>query len=182
MVKLNLSFLSLFVILLFSLFIYNGCQQQEERTYTDAELKLIMDSNTQLWNGGDIELVNTFYAEGCVRHNADVMDSNGPEGVKEFVEWVYTAYPDFKVNFNEPMKLKNRIVVHWTADGTNNGPLNENMPPTGEKVSFSGIGMSVIENGKITEEWVYYNQLVVYAQMGYELVIKAKEEEVKEKD
>jgi steroid delta-isomerase-like uncharacterized protein len=182
MVKLNFSFLSLIIFLLFSIFIYNGCQQQEERTYTDAELKLIMDSNTQLWNGGDIELVNTFYAEGCVRHNADVMDSNGPEGVKEFVEWVYTAYPDFKVNFNEPMKLKNRIVVRWTADGTNNGPLNENMPPTGKKVSFSGIGMSVIENGKITEEWVYYNQLAVYAQMGYELVIKAKEEEVKEKD
>ena len=182
MVKLKLSFLSLFVILLFSLFIYNGCQQQEERTYTDAELKLIMDSNTQLWNGGDIELVDTLYAEGCVRNNADVMDSNEPEGVKEFVKWVYTAYPDFKVTFKEPMKLKDRIVVHWTADGTNNGPLNENMPPTEKKVSFSGIGMSVIENGKITEEWVYYNQLAVYAQMGYELVIKAKEEEVKEKD
>ena len=182
MIKSKFSFLSLFIPILLSIFLFSGCQQMEERTYTDAELQAIWDNNNQLWSGGSVDLVDTLYAEGCVRHNADVGDSNGPEEVKEFVKWVYTAYPDFKVNFNEPMKLKNRIVVHWTADGTNNGPLNENMPPTGKKVSFSGIGMSVIENGKITEEWVYYNQLAVYAQMGYELVIKAKEEEVKEKD
>jgi hypothetical protein len=37
--------------------------------------------------------------------------------------------------------------------------------------------MSVIENGKITEEWAYYNQLAIYHQMGYELVLK---EEAKE--
>ncbi len=182
MVKLNFSFLSLIIFLLFSIFIYNGCQQQEERTYTDAELKLIMDNNRQLWNGGNVDLVDTLYAEGCVRHNADVGDSEGPEGVKGFVKWVYTAYPDFKVNFNEPMKLKNRIVVQWAADGTNNGPLNENMPATGKKVSFSGIGMSIIENGKITEEWVYYNQLPIYRQMGYELVMKAVAEEDKKED
>ncbi len=182
MVKLNLSFLSLIIILLLSIFIYNGCQQQEERTYTDAELQTIMDSNTQLWNGGDIELVDSLYAEGCVRHNADVMDSNEPEGVKKFVEWVYTAYPDFKVDFKEPLKLKDRIVVQWIATGTNDGPLSENMLPTGKKVSFTGIAMSIIENGKITEEWAYYNQLVVYTQMGYELVLKGEEEEEKEED
>ncbi len=176
MVKLNLSFLSLIIILLFSIFVYNGCQQQEDRTYTDAELQTIMDSNTQLWNGGDTALVDTLYAEGCVRHNADVMDSNEPEGVKEFVKWVYTAYPDFKVGFKEPLKLKDRIVVQWIATGTNDGSLSENMLPTGKKVSFTGIAMSIIENGKITEEWVYYNQLAIYAQMGYELVLKAEEE------
>jgi steroid delta-isomerase-like uncharacterized protein len=176
MVRSNLSFLSLIIILLFSVFIYNGCQQQEQRTYTDAELQTIMDSNTQLWNSGDTDIVDALYAEGCIRHNADVGDSEGPEGIKEFVNWVYTAYPDFKVTFDSPFKFKDRIVAHWTATGTNDGPLNENMPATGKKVSFTGVGISMIENGKITEEWVYYNQLSIYAQMGYELVLKNKEE------
>ena len=176
MVKLNLSFLSLIFILLFSVFIFNGCQQQEERTYTDAELQTIMDNNNQLWDGGDTDLVDVLYAEGCVRHNADVMDSNEPEGVKGFVKWVYTAYPDFKVIFDEPFKFKDRIVTQWTATGTNDGPLSENMAATGKKVSFTGVGISMIENGKITEEWVYYNQLSIYSQMGYELVLKGEEE------
>ena len=172
MLKSKFSFLGLFILLLLLIIVYSGCQQQEERTYTDAELQVIWDNNIQLWNGGNVDLVDVFYAEGCVRHNADAGDSEGPEGVKGFVKWVYTAYPDFKVTFDEPFEFTDRIVTQWTATGTNDGPLNENMPATGEKVSFTGIGMSIVNNGKITEEWVYYNQLNIYGQMGYELVLK----------
>ena len=176
MLRTKFSFLSIFTIILLSIFICNGCQQQEERTYTDAELQAIWDNNNQLWNGGDVDIVDAFYAEGCVRHNADMGDSEGPEGVKGFVKWVYTAYPDFKVSFDKRFELKDRIIAHWSATGTNDGPLDENMPPTGKKVTFTGLAMSVIENGKITEEWVYYNQLPLYSQMGYELVMKKEEE------
>lgn len=180
MAKLNFPFHSLVILLLFSTFIYNGCQQQEERTYTDVQFQSFMDDSRQLWTGGNVDLVDSLYAEGSVRHNADAGDSNGPEEIKKFVEWVYTAYPDFKVTFNESFKLKDRAVIYWTATGTNNGPLNENMPPTGVKISFSGISMSKIENGKITEEWAYYNQLPLYNQMGYELVLKGSEKEKKD--
>lgn len=176
MLKSKISFPGLIIILLFSIFIFNGCQQQVERTYTDAELQTITDNIGQLWDGGNTDLVDVLYAEGCVRHNADVGDSEGPDGVKGFVMWVYTAYPDFKVIFDEPFKFKDRIVTQWAATGTNDGPLSEKMPATGKKVSFTGVGISTIENGKITEEWVYYNQLAIYAQMGYELVLKGDEE------
>ena len=168
-------FFSFLIFIFFSIFICNGCQPQEERTYTEAELQALWDNNMQLWNGGNVDLVDAMYAEGCVRHNADMGDSKGPEGVKKFVKWVYTAYPDFKVSFDKRFELKDRIVTLWSATGTNNGPLNEKMPATGKKVSFSGLGMQVIENGKITEEWAYYNQLPLYSQMGYELVMKKEE-------
>jgi steroid delta-isomerase-like uncharacterized protein len=175
MLKSKFSFLGLLILILLSIFIFNRCQQQEERTYTDAELQVIWDNNIQLWNGGNVDLVDAFYAEKCVRHIADVGDANGPEGVKKFVKWVYTVYPDFKVTFDKRFELKDRIIAHWTATGTNDGPLNENMAATGKKVTFTGLAMSVIENGKITEEWTYYNQLFVYTQMGYELVLKKEE-------
>ena len=164
-------------ILGITLLISTGCTVQEERTYTDAEIQSLMDGYTQLWNGGDIELISTLYTEDCVRHNADVGDSNGPDGIKEFVEWVYTAYPDFKVSFGEPMKFEDGFAVLWTATGTNDGPLGEDMPATGKAVSFSGVGVSKIENGKFKEEWVYYNQLYIYKQMGYTLVLAEVEEE-----
>lgn len=172
MLKSKFSFFSLSILLLFSTLIYTGCQQQEERTYTDDEMQAIWDNNLRLWNGGNLDLVDTLYAEGCVRHNADMGDAVGPEGVKKFVKWVYTAYPDFKVTFNKRFELEDRIVALWTATGTNDGPLNKNMLATGKNVSFTGLAMSVIENGKITEEWAYYNQLPIYTQMGYELVLK----------
>jgi len=157
--------------LLFTVFICIGCQPQEERTYTDAEVQKNMDNFTKLWNGGDIGLVDSLYIENSLRHNADLGDAKGPEEIKEFVKWVYTAYPDFKVTFDEPMKFKDRIVTTFKATATNDGPLGEDMPPTGKKMSFNGIGVTKIENGKVIEEWVYYNSQVIYNQLGYTLML-----------
>ncbi len=74
------------------------------------------------------------------------------------------------------------LLVLWTATGTNDGPLGEDMPATGKGVSFSGVGVIKIENGKYKEEWVYYNQLYVYKQMGYELELEDEDEEADEDD
>jgi len=162
--------LALLSFFLFTVFICNGCQQQEERTYTDAESQKNKDNATKLWNGGDIAIVDTMYSIDCIYHNADFLDAKGPEEIKKFVKWVYTAYPDFAITLDEPMKFKDRTVITFKATGTNDGPLGENMPPTGKKMSFTGISITKIENGKIIEEWVYYNQLPIYNQLGYKLV------------
>ncbi|GBD87859.1 SnoaL-like polyketide cyclase [bacterium BMS3Abin03] len=154
-----------------------SCQQQEERTYTDAELQTMMDNLNQIWTGGDTAVIDTMYAKDAVRHNADINNQKGPGEIAEFVKWVYVAYPDFKVIFSKPMKLKDRVIFEWTAMGTNTGPLNENMPATGKSVQFNGISVVKIENGKCTEEWVYYNQLPVYTQMGFKLVPAETEED-----
>jgi steroid delta-isomerase-like uncharacterized protein len=172
------SLMGIFIFLLgITFLISTGCTVQEERTYTDVEVQSLMDGYTQLWNGGDLELINTLYTEDCVRHNADVGDSNGPDGIKGFVEWVYNAYPDFKVTFEQPMKFKDGFAMLFRATGTNDGPLSEDMPATGKAVSFTGSGISKIENGKIKEEWVYYNQLAIYEQMGYNLELEDEEED-----
>lgn len=170
--------LTLLSLLLLTVFVPIGCQQQEERTYTDAELRKINDNAAKLWNGGDIAIVDSLYSLNCIYHNSDLGDLKSPEEIKGFVKWVYTAYPDFMVTLDEPMKLNDRIVITYKAAGTNSGQLGENMPPTGKKMSFTGVSISKIKNGKITEEWNYYNQSPIYKQLGYELV-PVKEKPVK---
>lgn len=173
--------LALSSLLLFTIFLYNGCQQQEERTYTDADAQRNHDNATKLWNGGDIALVDSLYSEDCVYHNADFMDAKGPEEIKKFIKWVYTAYPDFAITLDEPMMLKDRTVHTFRATGTNNGPLGENMPPTNKEMSFNGVSITKMENGKITEEWVYYNQLPLYKQLGYKVVLAEEKPMMKKK-
>lgn len=163
-------FLELLIFLLFLIFILGGCQKQEERTYTDADAKRNHDNATKLWNGGDVTIVDSLYSAEALYHNADFLNVQGPEKIKGFVKWVYNAYPDFRITLNEPLKLKDRIIYTFQAAGTNDGPLAENMLATGKKMSFNGVSISKIENGKIIEEWVYYNQLPIYNQLGYKLV------------
>lgn len=166
-----------FLLLMFSTLIYYGCQQQELRTYTDAELQKNTGLAEKLWNGGDVAIVDTLYSPDCIYHSADYFEAKGPEEIKKFVNWVYTAYPDFAVVLDEPLKLKDRVVFTYKASGTNNGPLGENMPATGKKMSFDGVSIFKMDNGKITEEWVYYNQLAIYKQLGYVLTLPEEKTE-----
>ena len=69
MLNSKFSFTGLFILILLSVFLISGCQPQKERTYTDAELQAIWDNNIHLWSTGNVDLVDTLYAEGCVRHN-----------------------------------------------------------------------------------------------------------------
>jgi steroid delta-isomerase-like uncharacterized protein len=170
---------ALFLCSLFTVIILISCERQEERTYTEAQAQMNKDNATKLWNGGDLSIVDTLYSQNCIYHNSDIADLKGLAKIKDFVKWVYTAYPDFTIMLSEPMKLKDRIVFTFNATGTNNGPLDENMPATGKKMSFTGVSISEINNGKITEEWIYYNQVPIYKQLGYKLVLE--EEKAKEK-
>jgi steroid delta-isomerase-like uncharacterized protein len=169
--------LALSSLFLFAVFICSSCQPLEERTYTDADIQKIKDNAAKLWNGGDVAIVDSLYSKDCVYHNADLGDLKGAEEIKGFVKWVYTAYPDFAATLDEPMKLKDKAVITYKVTGTNEGPLYENIPPTGKKMSFTGISITKIEKGMITEEWNSYNQLAIYKQLGFKLV----PEEVKEK-
>lgn len=168
-------------LLLFTILNSGGCKQQEERTYTDAEAQKIKDNATKLWNGGDIAIVDSLYSEDCAYHSADFVEVKGPEKIKEFVKGVYSSYSDFAVTVDEPLKLKDRVVFTFKATGTNDGPLVENMHPTGKKMSFNGVSISKIENGKTIEEWVYYNQLPIYKQLGYKLVLAEEKPDINKK-
>lgn len=168
-------------LLLLTVFFCNSCQQQEERTYTDADAQKNHDYAVKLWNGGDIAFVDSLYAEDCSYNSADVFEAKGSEKIKEFVKWVYSVYPDFAVTLDEPMMLTDRLAYKFKASGTNKGPLGENMPPTGKKMSFNGVSITKIENGKVIEERVYYNQVPLYKQLGYKLVPAGEKTIIKKK-
>jgi len=134
-------FFELLIFLLFLIFILGGCQQQEQRTYTDADAQRNHDNATKLWNGGDIAIVDSLYSAETSYHNADFVNVRGTAEIKGFVKWVYTAYPDFSIALDKPQMLKDRIIYTFQAAGTNDGPLAENMPATSKKTSFNGVSI-----------------------------------------
>jgi predicted ester cyclase len=78
------------------------------------------------------------------------------------------VFPDYKLTFDEIILKGDRIVVFATVTGTNTASLEE-MPATGKKIHMSGIYVYLIANGKIAEEWTYFNLLSYYQQLGFTL-------------
>ena len=107
----------------------------------------------------------------------------GLDAFRAYVTSLRTAYPDFKATIHEQIVKGDKIITRWTVTGTNTGPTQTPMgevPPTNKAMSVNGAEIIIVVDGKITEDWVFYNQLYVYMQLGYTLTPPQPPEEIKE--
>jgi len=157
------------LILLCSVF---SCQQQSVQkqigeTITEEEAKTLTESRMKIWNIGDLDLVDKVHTTDFVCHEVDIYDDRvGLDAFKKWVTFIRTAYPDYNRIVDEIIVKNDKIVIRWKMTGTNTGPRGE-MSSTGEKVQLSGVSIFRVVNGKIAEEWVFYNQEAISRQLGY---------------
>jgi len=141
-----------------------------EVAQTEEEMKALSERMLQVWNEGNLALIDEYCTPDCVQHEADIAeDLVGADAFKEWVTYVRTSYPDFNLTSEELIVKGDKIVVRWTATGTNTGPRGD-LPPTGKQVRFSGVTVSRVVNGKIAETWGFYNQAAILLQLGFKFV------------
>jgi predicted ester cyclase len=58
-----------------------------------------------------------------------------------------------------------RVVKRFTLRGTHTGDFN-GIPPTGKQITFEGIDILQLADGKISEIWIAYDMLGVLQQLG----------------
>jgi len=160
-----------------------SCQKQGQEGITEEEVKSISERYLKVWNEGNLDLIDEFHAPGYVRHYVDVYeDIVGIDAYKKWVTDIRTSFPDFTIAMEETVFMKDKIVVKGSATGTNTGPLRTPMgelPPTGKTIRFRLADIIQVVDGKITEEWIYYNQAPVLLQLGFTLVPPQPPEEIK---
>jgi len=89
-------------------------------------------------------------------HNDSVSPpSNVQQGTK-FLTSVFAAFPDTQVTIEDIIAEADKVVVRNTWRGTFRGPWM-GIAPTGKSVTWTGIVMWRIKNGKIAERWANTN-------------------------
>jgi steroid delta-isomerase-like uncharacterized protein len=154
-----------------------SCQKQttEEapERISEEEALHIVEYMLEIFNEGNLALVDEIFDPGFVRHDRALPeDIVGLDAFKTYVTSLRTAYPDFTATVDEQIVKGDKIVTRWTVTATNTGPLQTPMgelPPTGKKMSVPGAEIITVVNGKITDDWVFYNQLYAYQQLGFTL-------------
>jgi len=120
----------------------------------------------EIFNQGRFKVADEIYAPQFRNHGRlrDITLEEDQEAVHREKE----AFPDLQMAINLLVAQGDFVSVVWTFSGTHTG-AGVGLPPTGARVTFRGITIWRIVNGKITEEWTSYNELPPYLQVARHL-------------
>jgi steroid delta-isomerase-like uncharacterized protein len=131
-----------------------------------AENKALGRRWTEIYNQGNLDLVDEIYAPDIVIHDpAMPEDMRGVEGARGFYSMYRGAFPDAQITIEDQLAEGDMVATRWTARGTHQGELL-GVPPSGNRVEVAGMTMSRAEGGKIAEEWNNYDALGLMQQIG----------------
>jgi steroid delta-isomerase-like uncharacterized protein/uncharacterized protein (TIGR02246 family) len=125
-----------------------------------------------VWNNRNYDELYQVLTEDFRRRAPD-QNADGRADMKEFMRQVHTTYPDFRIVVDNSSHQGDVAFLHWTVTGTNTGPGA--FPPTGERITTSGITMlRFADDGRISEEIAHYDTATVSSQLGLAAVPHAQ--------
>jgi steroid delta-isomerase-like uncharacterized protein len=84
---------------------------------------------------------------------------------RQFGLSTYEAFPDLVRPIEDIVATEDKAVVRWTSSGTHLGPYWGH-PPTGKRLTTSGITIFRIADGRVVEEWIESDMLGLLQQTG----------------
>ncbi len=116
---------------------------------------------------GDLARADEITAPDFVRHDLGgvIPDVTGPEGVRRFVAALRFAFPDIQLTLEDMISGGDRVVVRYMARATHKGEFR-GIAPTGRRVTWAGINIYRVANGKIQETWQLSDALGLMRQLG----------------
>ena len=116
------------------------------------------------WNAKNPAAFDGFIAPDFVSHTPNG-DYRGLDGYKQLYGTYVTAFPDCQFTIDNLIGEGEMVSLSYTFNGTHSGPLQD-VPPTGKRVSVSGVSVSRVVDGKSVEENVTWDALGLMRQLG----------------
>lgn len=89
----------------------------------------------------------------------------GLEGAKEHILGVRKTYPDLELRIDQQIAEGEWVATSITASGTHKGEWL-GIKPTGKKVTYTGVNINRVVNGKIVEHGGAANMLIPLLDIG----------------
>lgn len=128
----------------------------------------IVETMVELLNQRDLASLHTVVADDVVRHSdatPGVTVTNLDE-FKVFLETDFAAMPDSVQEIDMIFGTADTVAVLARYSGTQTGPMGP-LPPTGKRVDLVFIGILRIEDNKVAEIWVEWDNLSILTQLGH---------------
>ena len=119
----------------------------------------------EVWNKGDLSLIDELIAPDYVLHDPTRPGVRGRLGIKESIIMFRGAFPDLSFTIEDQVAETDKIVTRYTVQGTHLGSLM-GIPATGKQGTITGMGIYRIADGQIAEVWSNWDTWGLLQRMG----------------
>ncbi len=116
------------------------------------------------WN---LSVIDEVISPDFLGHGMPAGMPRGPEGIRQFYARMRAAFPDLRYVVEDMVAERDKVVVRWRWDGTHDGIFRD-IPPTGKRVSLTGIAIYRLDGGKVVERWVEVGMENLLRQLRHE--------------
>src|SRR4051812_14207168 len=134
-----------------------------------GEDKEIVMNTATLWykafNKNDPGLLDQVLSKSWVDIPPAPGQPAGPEGAKQILTELTTAFPDLSIKIQDVLQDGNKVIVRSEISGTHRSALM-GFPAKGHKMAIQAIDIHEISNGKILRTWHTEDWLTGLHQLG----------------
>ena len=113
------------------------------------------------FNRKDLDVVAEVFAEGFIVNGVQI----GREGLRKSMTRHLNAFPDLHVKITDVVAEGRNVAIWYTVEGTHRGEF-DGVPPTGKRVSWTGVDLFRVDGGKIAEARFLSDSLGLLRQLG----------------
>ena len=129
------------------------------------ENKTIVRRYQEIYNRNDLEALSEVVSEDLLTPQIMPGLPTGMEGAKAAHRLMLAGFPDFQTRIDDLLAEGDKVAARITMSGTNTGSFM-GIPPTGKQVSFTGMYIARIVDGKIVEHWGEEDSIGLLQQLG----------------
>ena len=119
-------------------------------------------------NDRNYDFLDDLIAPDMVRHSQATPNLNirSLDEFRAFLKEDLKTFPDSYITTEMLIAEGNKVAGYFTYTGTQKGAMGP-FPPTNKKAELKYLGILRIENGKIAEMWVEWDNLSFLTQLGH---------------
>lgn len=154
----------LFVLIALLFVVLQGCDNYSENLEANKDL---IQRFTEATNAADWDAFDELLTKDFVRHcqaTANVQINSRDEFI-DLQKSFLASMPDQKITTEMLIAEGDKVAAYATYTGTLTGPMGE-FPATGKSAASKFITIFRIEEGRIAEIWVEWDNLAMLGQLG----------------
>lgn len=117
----------------------------------------------RIWVQKDLDAIGDLLHPQVTIHSL-FGDFHGPKEMLRIVQAWLIGFPDLTVRNQHTIQSGELVCLHWIASGTHNGPF-KGRQSTGRRVSYAGVTIYKVLDGRIVEYWAYLDMDQVLRQL-----------------